>query len=238
MTVVDCFMSGNAERFHSSQIDDGLPTIGIVTACHTYTQFLERWCAGIRGLRTKPDQIVIAATNPMDVIAEVEGKLDAYNVVKAEEPFSLGGYLNTAIEACDTDWIVWIGVDDRYRPGALDGLKFMSVDVAAMGMQWSAGGEWVPSKVEASHILQVSSNLIPCGSAFRRHLWKRRPFNTDLAPFEDWALWVGFAALGAKFGATGRVDFDYYQHAAQIQPPQEPTKSNIKKWLATLPIEE
>ena len=230
MTVIDTFMRGNASTF----IPEPLPTIGIITACHTYTHFLEQWCAGVRGLNTQPDQIVIAATDPLEVIKAVDSKIQHYEVICPHTDFGLGAYLNAAVRACETDWIVWIGVDDRYRPHALDGLRFVTADVRAMGMQYGAGHYWIPPAVDAEQILMVNENLIPCGSAFRRDLWKKQPFNPEMAPFEDWALWVGFAALGASFSTTARVDFDYAQHPDQIVPPTEPTRSRIREWSKTL----
>ena len=233
MTVIDCFTAGNASAYMPEEAEP-LPTIGIVAACHTYLDFLDQWSAGIRGLHTPPDEIVIAATSPFEVIKAVDDKLPNYRVVKAEEPFGLGSYLNRAIQECETDWIVWIGIDDRYRPHALDGLKFVNQDVRAMGMQYGAGHYWIPQAVTAEKILNVSENLIPCGSAFRRELWLQQPFNPDMAPFEDWALWVGFAALGATFTTSARVDFDYTNHSRQIVPPTEPTRSRILEWSQKL----
>jgi hypothetical protein len=213
---------------------DSFPSIGVVTTCHTYYQFLDRWCAGVRGLQTKPDQVVIAATDAVEVIKNVEGKLPEYKVVECDEPFTLGGYLNAAVAACETDWVCWIGVDDRYRPQALNGIRFMDADVVGLGMQWPDGRVWMPQQRSADEVLAVTENLFPCGSAFRRELWEILPFQPELGPFEDWALWVGFAALGAKFMASGRVDFDYSQHADQIQPPLEPTRGYIAEWARGL----
>lgn len=230
MSIVDAFERGNAKQFV-----DRLPTVGVVAACHTYTHFLERWAASIRGLHTQPERIVIAATDPQAVQAELTGKLPYFKVVQADEPFGLGKYLNTAINACHTDLIAWVGIDDRYRPAALDGIKFMDADVIAMGMKYANGREWRPGAVTAEQVLQVQENLVPCGSPFKRKFWAARPFQPHLAPFEDWALWVGFAALGARFAATGRLDFDYNQHDQQIVPPLEPTRTRIAEWAKELP---
>jgi hypothetical protein len=214
--------------------EDGLPTIGVVTTCHTYTKFLPAWAGSVRNLNTQPDRIVIAATKPEEVTNAIGTGLEDYTVVRGDEPFTLGGYLNAAVAACDTDWIVWIGADDRYRGHALDGLRFAQADVVAMGMQFGRGGFWHPHGFTAADVLAVNDNFVPCGSAFRRRLWEQIPFQPQLAPFEDWALWVGFAHLGATFTNTGRIDFDYGQHADQIQPPKEPTRSRIAEWAKGL----
>jgi glycosyltransferase involved in cell wall biosynthesis len=209
-----------------------LPTIGIVTTCHTYTSFLPGWCGSVHNLNTAPDRVVVACTDPATTGSAMT--LDDYELVQVAEPFGLGKYLNAAIEKCDTDWIVWIGADDRYRMHALDGLRFSQADVVAMGMQFSQGGYWHPTEVSPSAVLAVNENFIPCGSAFRRSLWQQIPFQPHLAPFEDWALWVGFAHLGARFASTGRIDFDYGQHPDQIVPDMEPTRSRIAEWAKGL----
>jgi len=233
VSVVDAFTRGNAKQYMKR--GTYIPTVGVVTTVHTYHHFLDRWAAGVRGLQEKPDRIVIAATSPNEVHRNLDGRLDGYKVVQAQEPFGLGAYLNTAIDACRTDIIVWIGVDDRYRPQALNGLRFMDADVIGMGMQYPSGRQWIPSAPTAQQVLKVQENLLPCGSAFHRKFWAARPFQPHLAPFEDWALWVGFAALGARFATTKRIDFDYSQHADQIVPPLEPTRTRIAEWAKGLP---
>lgn len=202
-------------------------SVGIITTVHTYTHFLPGWCESIAALTTQPDAVVIAATNPTDVAPLLT--IDA-TVVQAGSAFSFGGYLNTATAACPTDWVAWIGVDDRYRPHALDDVDRDDADVVAFGMQYEQGGTWMPN---VTHI-DMAANYVPCGSPFRRALWERLPFQPHLAPFEDWALWAGFAHLGARFTTTGRIDFDYAQHADQIVPPMEPTRTRIAEWLTTL----
>lgn len=207
-------------------------TIGIVTTCHTYYSFIPGWLESIRNLSTQPDQIVIAATDPEECRRNIADAQVA--VIQASEPFSLGTYLNTAIEGCETDWIVWIGIDDRYRPHALDGLNSSTADVIAYGILYSNGTQWIPASISREQVLSVQHNLIPCGSPFRRQLWKQIPFQEELNPFEDWGLWVGFASLGANFAVTKQIDFDYSQHSEQIIPPMEPTRSRILEWSQTL----
>lgn len=208
-------------------------SVGVVTVCHTYTEFVAGWAQSVRDLTTKPARIVVAATNVFDVAASAQGVIP-WTVVRAEEPFTYGGYLNRAIAACDTDWVAWIGVDDRYRPHALDGIDRPDADVVAFGLQYASGQQWHPSRRSAGDVLQVRENFVPCGSPFRRSLWERIPFQPDLAPFEDWAFWVGAARQGARFDITGRIDVDYAQHSAQIVPPMEPTRTRIAEWARTL----
>ena len=209
-------------------------TIGIVTTCHTYTHFIPDWSASVAELNRKPNEVIVACTNVANVIPNLDRRLKDTTLISVPQPFGLGKYLNRAIRGLDTDWVAWIGADDRYRPTALDDLPLESADVIAFGMQWPNGTTTIPGNVTAQRVLQVSDNPVLCGSLFRRSLWETHPFNEDLHPFEDWGFWVGCAAQGARFACTGRVDFDYNTHGAQNHPPQEPTRTKIREWLNSL----
>ena len=209
-------------------------TIGIVTTCHTYTEFIPAWSASVAELNRQPDEVLIACTNPADVIAALDPRLHDVTVVSVPEPFMLSKYLNYAVQGIDTDWVAWIGCDDRYRPTAFDDLDLANSDVICFGMEWPNGCTTIPSAPTPQRVLSVSDNPVLCGSPFRRSLWETHPFNPDLFPFEDWGFWVGCAAQGARFTATGRVDFDYATHGAQNHPPQEPTRTKIAEWLNSL----
>lgn len=206
------------------------PTIGIVTTVGTYEEFLPQWCASVRGLERKPDSVVIAAHRPEKVREIIERELPQAQIIPVEEEFSFGLYLNRAIEACETDWIAWIGADDRYWPHALNGLDIIEADVFIYGMRITTGGEWYGGDLGQA----LAYNPAPCGSPFRRWIWEALPFQADLAPFEDWAFWVGANALGATARHTRRIDFDYRVHARQIVPPEEPTATRIREWATAL----
>jgi len=209
-------------------------TIGIVTTCHTYTHFIPDWSASVAELNRQPDEVIVACTKVANVIPNLDGRLTDTTVISVPQPFGLGKYLNRAIRGLDTDWVAWIGADDRYCPTALDDLPLESADVIAFGMQWPNGTTTIPRNVTAARVLQVSDNPVLCGSLFRRSLWETHPFNEDLHPFEDWGFWVGCAAQGARFACTGQVDFHYSTHGAQNHPPQEPTRTKIREWLNSL----
>jgi len=221
---IDAFQRGNAHQFPRK------PTIGIVTTVGSYEKHLPQWCAGVRGLQRQPDKVVIAAHNPEVVRATTEKELPQAHIVPVEEEFQLGRYLNRAIAECHTDWIAWIGADDRYRPTALNGVEVIEQDIYIYGMEIRGKGVWNGGQITDA----LTYNPAPCGSPFRRWIWEAIPFQEQLAPFEDWAFWVGAMKLGASAKQTGRVDFFYAQHEDQIVPSQEPTATRIREWAATL----
>lgn len=226
MTVVEAFQTGNANQWTMPP----KPTIGVITTVGTYERFVPQWAASVRGLQRKPDRIVIAAQDGPAVQAIICKELPEAHVIQPNSEFQFGTYLNKAIEACETDWIAWIGVDDRYWPHALNGLDIVETDIYIYGMRMPDSGVWHGSQVSEA----LEHNPAPCGSPFRRWIWETIPFQPELAPFEDWAFWVGARALGATSKQTLRIDFDYAQHPDQIVPPQEPTATRIREWAATL----
>lgn len=201
-----------------------MDTIGIITTVGSYERFLPGWCDSIVGLNTQPDRVVVAAHNPTTVREHLRG-FDA-EVVHVEQEFQFGTYLNAAVERCDTDWVVWLGVDDRYRPHALDGLHGLAADVRVFGMRLSDGREWHGHPFD--EIKQ--RNPVPCGSPFRRWIWDIYPFQPELAPYEDWAFWVGAYACGAICEPATEVHFDYAMHPQQIVPPHAPNAARIREW--------
>lgn len=206
------------------------PTIGVITTVGTYERHVPEWCRSVRALMRKPDKIVITAQDYEKVRSITAKELPQAIVIPGPGEFQFGTYLNTAIDACNTDWISWIGVDDRYRPQALTGIDIVDTDIYIYGMQIQNGPIWQGGDLERA----LQYNPAPCGSAFRRWIWEILPFQPDLAPFEDWAFWIGARALGATAKPTGRIDFDYSTHEQQISYPQEPAATYVREWGISL----
>jgi len=204
-------------------------SIGVVTvASDLYAENLPAWAESVRALNTQPDQIVIACqTVPVDL------DLDCTIVlIPADEPWDFATWWNRAIAACDTDWVAWCGVDDTYRPHAMDSIERNDADVVGLGFQYDTGQTWIPQADNAA-IRAVEGNLIPCGSPFRKSLWQRMPIPQGFGPLADWAFWVGLAFINARFASTGRIDVDY-SFAGHINPPIEPTRTQIRDWVQSL----
>lgn len=192
-------------------------TIAIVTSVYgdEYLAFLPGWAQAVAALDRKPDSIAIAYNGQAsEYQAAVNDLLDVTWVADLR-PYRVHPQVrvNAAIAATQDDWIVKMDVDDRLLPHALSGWEDADADVVNFG--YTVGAMQLPSRqVSASEMLRKAGNSIGSGSPFRRWVWEQNPFE-DRA-YDDWVFWIKAARAGARFTATGRVDYTYTQHAGQI----------------------
>jgi len=221
--VIDLWQRGNADRWKPTH------TIGIVTTCGTYERFIPQWAESVFRLTTKPDKIVIAAQNANAVKILIDDSPIHADIIQPDEPFQFGTYLNHAVSHCNTDWIVWLGIDDLFDPTALDDLPQLQSDVLIYAMEME-GKPWAGGNPNDC----LKYNPVPCGSPFRRWLWEKRPFDPEIAPFEDWAFWISAVVQGAKFARSTRINFHYRRHGEQVEYDQEVNAARVREWAASL----
>ena len=219
--MIEVFQRGNADRWSRKS------TIGIITTVGTYERFVPEWAEQIAHLNTQPDRIVIAAQAPEKVQAGLRG-LDA-EVIEGPGEFQFGTYLNHAVARCATDWIVWLGVDDLYHRHALDGLRESKADARIYGMRFGRN-TWTGGQPQDC----LQYNPVPCGSPFRRWIWEQQPFDPEIAPYEDWAFWIGAFYLGARFESSGEIDFTYRQHDSQLKYEEKVNAERVREWATRL----
>lgn len=201
--------------------------LGVVAICHSYPEKIAGWLDSVRALNRKPDEIVLVLWSGIDTLL-----LDLNNVkvVFWDKDFAYSDMMNLAFENCKTDWISWIGIDDRYRPHALDKIDNCDADVLALGFQYDTGQLWTPAKTTGEEILSLIANMIPCGSPVRRWLWEKQPFEQRIAPFDDWCFWIGTALSGATYDATLDIDVDY-EYAGHWVPNESDARSTVTQYL-------
>jgi hypothetical protein len=206
-------------------------SIGVVVCAGTgYLDHLPGWWESVQGLTTAPDMVVIVTDDVAAATATVPAGVSC-TIVAGSVPFVFADWLNAGFAACDTDWVVWCGVDDRYYPHALDGIDGADADVVAYGFRYSTGQVWPAQAFTGTAEDAVARNPVPCGSPVRRWLWQAHPFQA-FPPYriggEDWLFWVQAAECGARFAATGREDvlYDYGPH--HFEPDYMEIRSRIR----------
>jgi hypothetical protein len=202
-------------------------TLGIVGICHSYPEKIAGWLDSIRALNRKPDEIVLVLWTGIDT-----SLLDLNNlkVVFWDDDFAYSDMMNLAFENCKTDWISWIGIDDRYRPHAFDKIDSCTADVLALGFQYDTGQIWTPANVTGEQILSLFANMLTCGSPVRRWLWEKQPFEQRIAPFDDWCFWIGTALSGATYDSTLDIDVDY-EYAGHWVPNDGEARATVTQYL-------
>lgn len=206
------------------------PTVGVVAICHGYPELIPGWLDSVRALTRKPDEIVLVLWDGIDTN---ELDLDGIKVVLWSGDFAFSDMMNVAFENCHTDWVSWVGIDDRYRPYALDKLDTCQADVLALGFQYDTGQIWTPANITGEQITSLHANMIPCGSPVRRWLWERNPFDQKIAPFDDWCFWVGTAVNGATYDCTLDIDVDY-AYAGHWVPNDSDARATVTQYLIDL----
>ena len=156
--------------------------------------------------------------------------LEGIQVVDWFQDFAFSDMMNLAFEHCQTEWISWVGIDDRYRPHALDKIDSCAADVLALGFQYDTGQIWTPANVTREQVLGMHANMIPCGSPVRRWLWERNTFDQRIAPFDDWCFWIGTAVTGASYECTLDIDVDY-AYAGHKVPSDSLARATVKQYL-------
>jgi len=202
------------------------PTLGVVSVCHGYPEKIAGWLESVRALNRKPDQIVLVLATHIDT-SELD--MTGVQVIDWHDDFAFSDMMNLAFENCSTDWVSWIGIDDRYRPHALDKIDDCKADVLALGFAYDTGQIWTPANVTAEQILSLLANMITCGSPVRKWLWESQPFEQRIAPFDDWCFWVGTAMSGAHYDCTLNLDVDY-EYAGHWTPNDSEARATVLRY--------
>lgn len=207
-----------------------MPTIGVITTCFSYDEYVPEWAASVAALERQPDQVVLVSRTPHQL------DLPGYRNVVLDTPWLFADWLNAGFDACPTDWVTWIGVDDAYLSHALTGWERRKAGCVPFGLEFFDGSyQLVWEGVSADDVLHMRhGNQMPCGSPIRREYWAALPFQAQFTPYEDWAMAVGLASQGTWFEPTGRIDFRYRVHPAQNHPPLEPYAQAIAQWRDSL----
>jgi hypothetical protein len=108
---------------------------------------------------------------------------------------TLADYLNAAVEATETDWVMWTGLDDRPLPSAFLNLPSPhECDLIAGGIIISTGGAILSNfRALPTH----DGNTVMSNTLHTREIWQRAGGYPDVY-FNDWGFWLRCAALNPR----------------------------------------
>ncbi len=209
-----------------------MESLTIVSSCAgDYSRYLAEWASSIDDLRQRPGAVRLFTHG--DEVCRIQGALaigilqdrgfDARHAHDAKR-LDFGTARNRAVEMAETEWVMHLDCDDQIMPHALEDFASIApaADVIAAGYERSGDLASGPSNrrrlYSSTTGLQALEAAAPCSgvSPFRRSLWERSPYRTDMVGAWDTALWIGFARLGARFRPTKRPVFWYRQHADSV----------------------
>lgn len=185
-------------------------TVAVVTVAvgETYRAFLPRWLAAVGALERRPEHIIIITDKPADVAA-IQHRETLY-VRKPTGSFRNHAQVlsNEGIALTNAEWICRMDVDDVIYPHALNELDNTRADVYCFGISVN-GDRLLPAQtVTARRVLAAQDNLLTAGSPYRRWVWEQSTGYQDII-YDDWRFWREAAANGARFHASGSIDYYY-----------------------------
>lgn len=208
----------------------------IVTSCTGgYGQYLRKWADSIIAQTVKPARVVIVTHGDADKAfgeearEHLEGHLAASSVVitlhHEDERMDFGVARNCAVSHVETEWAMHFDCDDTLYPTAIEDFKRLSPKADVISAGYTLAGSGISPSAQRRERLYHSavgldalnlSSLASGVSPFRWKFWSESPYRTDMLGAWDTALWIGFAQAGARFVATTRPAFKYFQHNDSI----------------------
>lgn len=165
--------------------------IGIVTAAYNgYGIYIDQWLKAISELKTKPDQVTVALGKDHGLTNEFE-LFDIYpdlnlKFVHCEDSRPLMGVMrNHAVEATETEWIMYLSVDDVIMPEAIDTFKVLEKDADYICISWLSRATWSKKADVIFHQGKTPQELaqkfrgkgfIVNHSPYRRSFWELTPY--------------------------------------------------------------
>lgn len=182
--------------------------IGICTSFYNgYGRFFPRWIKSIRELKTQPNLITIVCSGDNHGLTVVPPDI---NVIYEKEHKNMGHSRNIAVENTNTEYIMYLDIDDTILPDAINiYAQYEGYDVISGGLKIVGDRQNKDLIFNASRERQLQNKHCCCSHAvYRRSLWEQRPYIEH--DFCDQPLWCGFALLGAEFIATKEVCTVYH----------------------------
>jgi hypothetical protein len=174
-------------------------TLAIHTSSHAahYGVFIPRYWDAIKRLNRQPDQIVILyhesnLTGFADSVpAQYRSRVKLIETDKEHGAETV----NIAIEAADTEWVAFCGLDDQVLPEAYDELEhIVDAEILVGNVKMSNGSDFVG--VWDTELLK-SRNTLTALSPYRKALWERVGGWPDIR-WNDWGFWIKCAMAGVQ----------------------------------------
>jgi hypothetical protein len=218
-------------------------SLGIFTPCYgdDYARWVPAWSRAMAAMVPQPEQVVMIGDEVAQEAWRQAGEVGAFILAPEHgAPFRQVRAYNHAIqEALTAQWLMHIGVDDRPVPGLyaqlrplMGHLDVIAVDNGAYRRGQRRGGR--RNRPTSWLVMQERTSREPVNAcaAFRRSLWEQWPYDEEYEGGSDIALWIKFAANGARFGWTGQEGVEVEMHPGSLWHSRpEAKKREVKRRL-------
>lgn len=192
--------------------------IGICTSFYNgYGKYFPRWLASIISLEKLPAQIAVVASGADNGLYDDVENMGKFSICKGmmsflylPEHISMGYARNRAVSLLDTEYVMYLDVDDEILTNALSVYeKYEGYDVISGGLRIRGDREHKDLIFKASRRRQLRGRHCCCSHAvYKKSLWEKSRY-IEKNDYIEQPLWAKFAMDGASFTATKEVTTVY-----------------------------
>jgi hypothetical protein len=208
------------------------PAVSVIVPCHNAAATLPATLASLRA-QTCPDWEAIcvddASTDATAALLKAAADADARVRWQTVPHGGLAATRNAALLDARAPWVLFLDADDIARPEALATLLACAADAAvASDTVIAAGYELLAERGTPLGLFRfpnvpqftvdafLACNRLPPMTLVPRALLPTLAFDATLLACEDWDLWLGLAARGARCVSVPRVLFGYRLRAGSL----------------------
>lgn len=207
--------------------------IALVTIAYNgYGRFVDQWLEWILNSKTLPDKVVVALGKDHG-LHNAEDLINKYSILDLQFHYCedikplMGPMRNQAIDQTETEWVMYLSVDDVLLPNAIDEFARLEDEADYICISWESQAIWNPRAPLLFHQGKTPKELatkygckgfIVAHSPFRRKFWEIQSYmNHDYpnAPFISSCI-----KNGARFVKTNKPCTRYLRrqdsHAARL----------------------
>lgn len=190
---------------------DSLNIALVTIAYNGYGQFVNQWLGFLNNSKLIPSQVIVVlghehgCPNPAELIDKFPRL--PIQIFETDEKPTMGRLRNVAVSKTNTEWVMYLSVDDMLLPGCLTEVSKVAHNADYISLSWITTGIGEPDRTHYAVTPKDckkhrGKGFIIGHSPFRRKFWQKIPYeNHDLpnAPFI-----LGMLRQNARFEKISR----------------------------------